>query len=97
MNKEDTVMTFFYGEVVLLEQLALTAKYVVRKNGMILEIDNSMHIRLVEDQMKLSPIFLVIAPIIAITSPFEGTIPAELIVRLPARDYLKLRMKHHGA
>jgi len=29
MSKEDTIMTFFYGEVILFEQLLLTAKYIV--------------------------------------------------------------------
>lgn len=96
MGKEDTIMTFFCGEVVLLEQLPLTAKYLVVKSGMELEIDNSMLIRLVEDQMHLPPLFNIIAPFIAI-KPFNGALPPDLVVQLPAKEYLRLRMKHHGA
>lgn len=96
LNKEDTVMTFFYGDVTLTEQLLQTAKYIVIDSEAELEIDNAMHIRLVDDQMKLPPVFKVIAPVIAIKGMI-GTIPECLLVKLPAKEYLRLRMLHHGA
>lgn len=95
MGKDDVIITYFYGEVMLFEQLVLTAKYIVVSSGVILEIDNSMHIRMVDDQKNLPAIFFVIAPVIAI-KPFSGTISSDLIVQLPAKEYLRLRKIHHG-
>lgn len=95
MNQGDTVIHYFYGEVVLLEQLLTTAVYIVIMNGAELEIDNDMHIRLVDDQLFLPTSFYIIAPFIAIRR-LIGEIPANLVIQRTASEYVRLRQKYHG-
>ncbi|MDD4223224.1 MAG: hypothetical protein PHD87_01395 [Candidatus Cloacimonetes bacterium] len=96
MPDENTILTFFLDEVHLEEQLLMTAKYRVLNSGAVIEVDNGMHIRLVDNQMKLPEFFRIIASVMAIKG-MDGTLNKESLVKLPASEYLKLRMKHHGA
>ncbi len=92
---ESEIIPFFYGEVKLIEQQIKIARYLVVATGLKVDIDNSSHIRLVQDQLNLPYTFFVIAPFNSLKY-IEGTIPNDLIQYKSAKEYLDLRKKYHG-
>lgn len=96
LNPNNTCAYFFRGLVRFYEQDSLYTKYGVEANGIIINVHNAVHIRLIENQLgKFPDSFEIIAPIEAVEVPY-GVIPENYIHYLPASEYLRLRMIYHG-
>jgi len=86
---------FLFAEVKLTSQGLKTARYKLTNGGSVVDVDNSTHIRLVEDQNNLPERFKVMAPMGAV-KVISGNIPDENIQETNASDYLATRKRYLG-
>lgn len=91
-----TKAPFFKGTVRLAGQGIINAKYSIVKNGTVIKVKNSTHIRMIPDQIATrGEPFDIIAPMEAV-SIVSGYIPEECIQMLTPIDYLQIQEIYHG-
>ncbi len=85
---------FFLGEVILINQGVLNAKYRIEDNSSIIKVKNSLHIRLEKLGFPFFDFpFKIVAPIEAVKVE-QGNIPSNCISNLSAGDYLDYKMTY---
>lgn len=91
-----TPAPFFKGFVRLAGQGIFNAKYSIIKNGSVIKVKNSTHIRMIPDQIATrGEPFEIIAPMEAV-SIISGDIPEDYIQMLIPNDYLEIQQIYHG-
>ena len=88
---------FFWGNVLLVSQGLVSAKFKLEENGTIIKVKNSLYLRLTPTQFgfPFSQIpFELVAPIEAVKTE-SGRIPNDCIKYMSAEDYLNLKIQYY--
>jgi len=94
--KDYEMESFFEGEVILLSQGLLHAKYRVVSNNAVIKVPNSLHIRKVENQFRLPAYFEIIA-LMKTIKVVEGELPIDSMNVYTWGEYKQLNKNYYGS
>lgn len=84
---------FLFAYATLISQGLINARYELENSNAVVDVANSTHIRLVEDQFDLPDTFRILAPMDAV-KVVSGEIPSNKIHQMKASEYELIRKRY---